>query len=65
MVVRINKNGLLRNSRPCNQCLDTMIKYRIKKIVYSTDDGNINCEKPENMKQLHVSSGWKYFQKDI
>ena len=26
-----------------------MIKYRIKKIIYSSDTGEIHCEKPENM----------------
>ena len=61
----MNKAGLIKNSRPCNQCLDEMIKYRIKKIIYSSDTGEIHCEKPEDMKQLHVSSGWKYYQKSV
>jgi len=59
----MTKSGLLKNSRPCNQCIDTMIKYRIKKIIYSSDTGEIHCEKPEDMERLHVSSGWKFFKK--
>ena len=58
MVVRFGKCGELKNSRPCNNCLETMVKYRIKKILYSTDNGIIVTEKPENMERLHVSSGW-------
>jgi hypothetical protein len=63
MVVRIGKDGNLRNSRPCNHCLETMIKYKIKRIVYSTEEGSIVSEKPENMEKTHVSSGWKSFDK--
>jgi hypothetical protein len=36
--------------------------YRIKKIMYSTDDGTIKCEKPKNMEYQHVSSGWAMFE---
>ena len=56
--VRYGRDGNLKNSRPCNHCLDIMEKYRIKKIVYSTDDNTVLTEKPENMERLHVSSGW-------
>ena len=61
-VVRFGKDGNLKNSRPCNHCLNTMIKYRIKKIMYSTDDGTIKSEKPEDMEQSHISSGWSAFE---
>jgi len=61
VVVRFGKDGNLRNSRPCNHCLDTMIKYRIKKIFYSTDNGDVVSEKPIDMEKLHVSSGWNVF----
>ena len=61
-VVRFGKDGSLKNSRPCNHCLDTMKFYRIKKVMYSTDDGTIMSEKPELMEQLHISSGWSAFE---
>ena len=61
VVVRFGKDGTLKNSRPCNNCLDTMVKYRIKKIMYSNDDGTVISEKPETMELCHVSSGWNAF----
>jgi len=61
VVVRFGKDGLLRNSRPCNHCLNTMVKYRIKKIIYSTDEGKMTTSKPHEMEHLHVSSGWNAF----
>ena len=61
VVVRFGKDGALRNSRPCNHCLDAMIKYRIKKILYSTDDGDVKSEKPDLMEKTHISSGWNAF----
>jgi deoxycytidylate deaminase len=63
VVVRIGKDGNLKNSRPCNHCLETMIKYKIKKITYSTEDGIIVSEKPQDMEKNHISSGWKSFSK--
>ena len=60
-VLRIGKDGSLRNSRPCNHCLESMKFYRIKKIMYSTDDGTIKSERPEDMEHLHLSSGWSAF----
>ena len=63
IVIRFGKDGNLKNSRPCNHCLETMIKYRIKKILYSNDDGSIISEKPESMEHIHISSGWNAFKK--
>jgi hypothetical protein len=39
-----------------------MIKHGIKKIMYSTDDGNIISEKPQSMEKNHISSGWNAFE---
>jgi len=61
-VVRFGKDGSLKNSRPCNHCLKSMIQHRIKKIMYSTDDGTIKSEKPNDMEQVHISSGWSAFE---
>ena len=60
-VIRFGKDGSLRNSRPCTHCLNTMVKYNIKKIIYSTEHGEIVTEKPMCMKQTHVSSGWNAY----
>ena len=61
MVVRLSKEGKLRNSRPCNNCLQMMIKYNIKKIIYSTDDEQIIVQRPKDMEQSHQSSGWNAY----
>ena len=61
VVARISRDGNIKNSRPCNQCLDTMIKYRIKKILYSTDLGTFESGKPSCMEQIHTSSGWSAY----
>jgi deoxycytidylate deaminase len=61
LVIRFGKDGTLKNSRPCNHCLEAMIFHRIKKIMYSTDEGTIKSERPQDMEHLHVSSGWSMF----
>jgi hypothetical protein len=61
LVIRYGRDGTLRNSRPCSHCLEMMEFYKIKKIHYSTDDGSLISEKPENMERVHVSSGWSAF----
>ena len=62
-VVRFGKDGKLRNSKPCNHCLQTMIKHNIKKIMYSNDNGDIITEKPTCIIPTHISSGWNAFNK--
>ena len=61
VVLRVGRDGLIKNSRPCNQCVETMTKYRIKKITYSIDGGSFVTEKPDTMEKLHISSGWSAF----
>jgi hypothetical protein len=38
-VVRRNRNGKLRNAKPCMECTDYLKKWMPCKILYSTDDG--------------------------
>lgn len=60
LVIRINKNLALRNSRPCNQCIDKLSKLGIRKVYYSNEEGNIVWEFVEQMEKTHISSGTKY-----
>ena len=62
VVVRIGKDGSLRNSRPCNNCIEQLVKYGIKRISYSLDNGTTVSEHPSSMSRGHVSSGWKYWK---
>ena len=38
-VVRVNKKGVLRMSKPCEMCQSVLSHVGIKKVVYSADDG--------------------------
>ena len=61
-VVRVGKDGTIKNSRPCNHCLATMCRYRIKRVVYSGENGLIHNERPDLMDRVHESSGWSAFE---
>lgn len=58
IVIRI-KNNMLKNSRPCNNCIDKLRKVGIRKVYYSNEDGIIVSEFVENMEKLHISSGYR------
>jgi pyrimidine deaminase RibD-like protein len=61
VVVRTKRNGHFGNSRPCNMCIDMMIKMGIKRVVYSTGDERIFAvENPRKMERKHISSGNLY-----
>ena len=40
-VVRINRNGQYRMSKPCPMCEDVLKFVGVKKVVYTTDGNNI------------------------
>lgn len=63
IVIRTSKNKLA-NSRPCNNCIEKMIKMGIRKVYYSNESGKIVSEFVEEMDKIHISSGTKY-QKDL
>lgn len=64
LVIRINKNFALKNSRPCNHCIDKLKKIGIRKVFYSNEDGKIIGEFIQNMEKLHVSQGNKFLEKN-
>lgn len=58
IVIRINKFGTeLKNSRPCNHCINKLIKLGICKVYYSNEKGDIVWEFLNNMKLLHICRG--------
>ena len=60
IVIRINKNLELKNSRPCANCLQFMKDVNINKVYYSSGNGSeIICEKVKNMISNHKSFGNK------
>lgn len=44
VVVRVNKNGDIVNSKPCDICMGLIRSAQIRKVLYSTDDGTIKSE---------------------
>lgn len=44
-VVRINGEGTLRNSKPCEMCQAVMKFLNIKKVIYSNESGGFDCMK--------------------
>jgi deoxycytidylate deaminase len=61
VVIRISRDGTIHNSRPCNQCLDLLVEYGIRRVVWSLDNGTFVWDNPYSMERLHESSGWAAF----
>lgn len=57
LIIRLGNHGKLKNSRPCNSCIDKLKQKGIRKAYYSNEDGNIICEYIDDMPKLHISSG--------
>jgi cytidine deaminase len=56
LIVIRTKGEELQNSRPCNHCIDYLVKKGIRKIYYSTVAGDITCEYVDNMSKEHICS---------
>ena len=57
LVVRINHLEELVDSKPCIMCVHAMKENGINKVYYSTDNGDIECMKVNEMEPEHVSYG--------
>ena len=49
----------LNNSRPCNNCIDFMLKKGIRKVYYSDKNGDIKQEYINDMEKIHVCSFYR------
>lgn len=58
LVIRIDKYGNLRNSKPCVDCVKVIKTLPIKKIYYSDDDGNIISISKNALSSDHRSAGF-------
>lgn len=59
LVIRVNKQCSLRNSRPCDHCIEYLQRIGIRKVYYSTDCGQIVCEFVNKMIKKHISASAK------
>lgn len=56
LIIRLG-NTKLKNSRPCNSCIDKLIQRGIRRVYYSDKNGDIVYELLESMEKTHISSG--------
>ncbi len=61
VVIRVNKNGELLNSKPCNSCLYYMKLYGVKSVYYSDENGDIIKEKINQIEVEHNSIGHRRY----
>lgn len=57
IVIRINNNSKMIMSRPCTECKNKLIKFGIKKVYYSNEQGNIVYEYTNLMEKTYISKG--------
>jgi hypothetical protein len=55
IVIRTDKNGNLRDSKPCVHCLENMKFFGIKTVYYSTNEGTMEKVKTEDISGDHLS----------
>lgn len=58
IVIRVNSNNKLINSKPCSHCLEMMKYYGIKKVIYSDTNGLLTSDIIKNMKS-RASKGYR------
>jgi deoxycytidylate deaminase len=59
-VIRVRRDGLLANSKPCRVCCEKMQEAGIKKVSYSMDDQQIHTSRVEDiLKENYFSSGYR------
>lgn len=57
-VIRTLSDSTLGMSKPCDDCIDKMRKFGIRKVIYSDKDGTIVTENIKNLRGEY-SSGYK------
>lgn len=57
LVIRIDRNGNLQNSKPCSECVQLLKQHCINRVYYSNSLGEIVCEKVCQMATTYLSAG--------
>lgn len=58
VIVRISKDGdSFLYSKPCSLCLDMLRLFRVRKILYTEDDGSIRMVKISELTNSYISKG--------
>ena len=53
IVFRYNKCGLLRNSKTCKNCSETMFNHNVKYVIYSEDNGTMTKIKVKDLLETY------------
>lgn len=60
LVIRIDRNGNLKNSKPCSECIQFMKTFGgIRNVYYTDSNGDLICEKLTDMYTSHNSKGMR------
>ena len=62
-IVRINKKNETKQSGPCIDCYNTLVKCGVRKIVYTTDEGVIKTNLT-NYKATQITSGRAFLDRN-
>jgi len=49
IVLRLNRQYELKNSKPCKHCLETMFQYNVKYVIYSENNGSMTKIKVKDL----------------
>lgn len=60
LIIRVNRQLTLKNSRPCNVCIDKLRQKKIRRAYYTNDKGDVVYEYVDRMPKLHESSANRY-----
>lgn len=58
-VVRLDASNTLQESAPCVDCMVTIKKLNIKRVIHSSHGGKIQVKQPTNYTASHVTNGKK------
>jgi pyrimidine deaminase RibD-like protein len=59
VVIRIDAENNLTQSKPCNECIEYMKSKNIKKVTYSNEDGILITQSLTVITQTHITSGFR------
>lgn len=59
LVIRLNSEGKLCNSKPCKNCCEIMRLHGIRKVIYSNEHGKLESYKLSEFYSDHISKGYR------
>jgi arginyl-tRNA--protein-N-Asp/Glu arginylyltransferase len=60
MVIHMTRQGEIKDSKPCQHCLDMLRKNGIRKIIYSNEHGNLVSQRVRDVVSKGLSRVYSY-----